>query len=183
MAVARFIAFAALAMHEHPEWRARLRDGTDEERELFVQEVRRFYPFFPAVAARVRETFDWHGYRFPARRRVLLDLYGTDHDPRLWPEPEQFRPARFRSWDGDAFSFIPQGGGDHHENHRCPGEDIAIAVLKVLTRELARAMDYQVPPQDLQVRLSRLPAQPESGVLLTDIRELRNQPIGSSSAA
>jgi fatty-acid peroxygenase len=183
MAVARFIAFAALAMHEHPEWRARLRDGTDEERELFVQEVRRFYPFSPAVAARVRETFDWHGYRFPARCRVLLDLYGTDHDPRLWPEPEQFRPERFRGWGGDAFNFIPQGGGDHHKNHRCPGEDIAIAVLKVLTRELAGAMDYQVPPQDLQVRLSRLPAQPESGVLLTDIRELRNQPIGSSSAA
>jgi fatty-acid peroxygenase len=41
-----------------------------------------FAPFFPAVAARVRRDFDWKGYRLPRGRRVLLDLYGTDYDPR-----------------------------------------------------------------------------------------------------
>ena len=30
-----------------------------------MQEVRRFYPFFPFAAATVRQDFDWQGYHFP----------------------------------------------------------------------------------------------------------------------
>jgi fatty-acid peroxygenase len=32
---------------------------------------------------------------FPAGRRVLLDLHGINHDPRLWQDPGTFHPARF----------------------------------------------------------------------------------------
>ncbi|MFO7597942.1 MAG: cytochrome P450, partial [Desulfocurvibacter africanus] len=118
VAVARFITFAALAMYEYPDWRRRLARQKDRELELFVQEVRRFYPFFPFVAARVSKPFDWRGYHFPVGARALLDLYGTDHDPRVWEDPETFRPQRFLAWDGSPFNFISQGGGDHYESHR-----------------------------------------------------------------
>jgi len=84
VAVARFVTFAALALHEHPECRDKLLAGEDGYSQMFVQEVRRFYPFFPLVAAVVREEFEWRGYRFPKGRWVLLDLYATDHDERLW---------------------------------------------------------------------------------------------------
>jgi fatty-acid peroxygenase len=169
VAIARFLAFAALALHEHPDWRERVARGGPQRR-WFVQEVRRFYPFFPAVAARVRDGFEWQGYHFPPGRRVFLDLYATDHDPRLWPEPDRFRPERFGDWDEDAFALIPQGGGDHHRGHRCPGEDLTIAVLEALSAELASGMDYRLPPQDLAVSLSRMPAQPASGVVIAGIR-------------
>jgi fatty-acid peroxygenase len=76
VAVDRFITFAALALHGQPEWRSRLRGGGAREVDLFVQEVRRFYPFFPMVGPRVRTAFDWQGVHFPRGRRVLLDLYG-----------------------------------------------------------------------------------------------------------
>ncbi|MGI8483947.1 MAG: hypothetical protein ACR2OU_06760 [Thermomicrobiales bacterium] len=45
VAVGRFIVFAALALHEPPDFRAQLQNGTDDDLECFVQEVRRFYPF------------------------------------------------------------------------------------------------------------------------------------------
>lgn len=96
VAVARFVTFAAVALHEHPECRQQLQAGDDAYCELFVQEVRRFYPFFSFVVARVWNAFDWQGYRFPKGRKVLLDMYGTNHDARLWEQPEAFRPERFR---------------------------------------------------------------------------------------
>ena len=96
VAVARYVTFAALALHEHPECRQKLQIE-DNYLELFVQEVRRFYPFFPFASARVLQEFDWQGYHFPQGRRVLLDLYGTNHDPRLWDSPEDFVQNGFAS--------------------------------------------------------------------------------------
>ena len=61
VAVARYVIFAALALHEHPECRDELRTGGDTYLELFVQKVRRFYPFFPFAAGRAREEFVWRG--------------------------------------------------------------------------------------------------------------------------
>src|SRR3546814_13072560 len=79
--------------------------------EPFVQEVRRFYPFFPAVAGRARERFFWRGHRFAAGDRAILDLYGTNHHPGLWPEPERFRPERFSGRTPPHSALILQGGG------------------------------------------------------------------------
>ncbi len=169
VAVDRFIVFMAHALHEHPRLLPELR-ANDEAIEPFVQEVRRYYPFFPFAAALVREAFEWRGYRFPRGTRVLLDLYGTNRDPRLWDKPEAFRPGRFRQWQGDAYSFIPQGGGDHYSDHRCAGEWLTIELMKDALRRLTRSMEYEVPAQDLSINLSRMPALPESGFLIRDVR-------------
>ncbi|KAB2942310.1 MAG: cytochrome P450 [Hyphomicrobium sp.] len=122
VAVAVYITFVAHALQSHPECRQKLRSGEKGYAELFAQEVRRFYPFFPFVMARARHDFDWKGYKFSRGTRVLLDLYGTNHDTRTWRAPEKFDPDRFRKWDPSLYNFIPQGGGDPAVNHRCPGE-------------------------------------------------------------
>lgn len=174
VAVARFIVFAALALHEHghrveqlePRW-----DWNDaRDLDAFVQEVRRYYPFFPVVAARVRTTFDWRGRRFQEGRRVLLDLYGTNRDPRYWGDPDEFLPERFRGLDRiDPFALIPQGGGDHHRGHRCAGEAITIALMHETLRILTGMMSYRVPEQDLRIHLGRLPARPAEGFIIDDV--------------
>lgn len=111
VAIAWYVAFSMHALHEHPEWRGRLRRGDDAELERFVQEVRRFYPFTPAVGARVREKFKWRGQRFPRGRLVLLDVYGMDHDLSLWDRPQAFDPDRFKDRELGDFEFIPKGEG------------------------------------------------------------------------
>jgi fatty-acid peroxygenase len=168
VAVARFFSFAVLALYEHPEWRARVRND-DAALERFVQEVRRYYPFFPAVGGRVLTGFEWRGYTFTKGTWVLLDLYGTNHDPRIWADPEAFRPDRFAGWDGDPFTLIPQGGGSHGEGHRCPGEDITVALMKTAVRHFA-SLAYDVPRQDLTIDLARLPALPRSGLVISNVR-------------
>ncbi|NEA27399.1 cytochrome P450 [Actinomadura bangladeshensis] len=172
VAVARFVVFAAMALHGAPEWRHKLAADDDPELlEAFVQEVRRFYPFFPLVAARTARDFEWRGHRFPKGRRVLLDLHGTDHDPRLWDRPEQFRPERFIGREPDAYTLIPQGGGDHYEGHRCAGEWITKDVMKVAVTALTRWMTYFVPAQDLSIRPWRAPAIPSSRFIITQVAE------------
>ena len=113
--------------------------------------------------------FDWQGHRFSQGDWVLLDLYGTNHDRRIWGDPEAFRPERFREWNGSAFNFIPQGGGDHHHTHRCAGEWITIELMKEAVRLLTREMRYAVPPQDLRIRLSRMPAIPQSRFVINHV--------------
>ncbi|ANF24084.1 cytochrome [Stutzerimonas stutzeri] len=169
VAVARFVIFAAVELLAHPQWRQRLQQE-DSALEPFAQEVRRLHAFFPFTAARVRKDFEWRGFFFPKGTRVLLDIYGTNRDARLWEEPEAFRPERFSTWDGSAFNFITQGGGDAATGHRCPGEPLAIALLVNALRMLTRRMSYAVPAQDLEIKASRMPAQPESLLIISDVR-------------
>lgn len=99
VAVARYIVFAAVALHHYPAARELVRSGNEAEIECVVQEVRRFYPFFPFVGGRVREPFEWRDHRFSEGDWVLLDLFGTNHDRRIWEDPDAFRPERFREWE------------------------------------------------------------------------------------
>lgn len=168
VAIDRFVVFAAVALHSHPAWRERLRTD-DDAVDWFVQEVRRTSPFFPFTAARVRQPFDWRGVHFPQGRLVLYDLYGTDHHPEAWPHPDTFDPNRFRHWDEDPYSLVPQGGGDHAHGHRCPGEWNTIAVMKVAVETLARTIDYTVPPQDLRISHRHVPTLPNSGFVLSHV--------------
>jgi fatty-acid peroxygenase len=167
VAVAVYIVHEALALHDFPEYRAALMSDPDgRHADWFAQEVRRFYPFFPATVARVRTDFTWQGYRFPAGRRVLLDLHGTNHDPRGWHLPARFAPERFADWHENAFTFVPQGGGTAATGHRCPGEWMTVELMKRAARWLAGGMDYAVPPQDLMLNMRRLPALPKSGFMI-----------------
>lgn len=169
VAVSVYVVFVALALHRYPGEREKLR-GDPAYAELFAQEVRRFFPFFPSVIARVRNDFEWKGFRFVSGTTAVLDLHGINHDSRAWDAPGEFRPERFRNWSGNPFTFVPQGGGDHHVNHRCPGEWITVELMKVAALFLTRAIQYDVAPQDLSIAMTRLPALPRSGVVISNVR-------------
>lgn len=55
VAIAIFINFIALALHHYPEEKEKLKSGDKKYSQMFVQEVRRFYPFFPFVVALVKK--------------------------------------------------------------------------------------------------------------------------------
>lgn len=131
VAIATYIAFSALALHENPECKTKLKNTRDNYLDMFVQEVRRYYPFTPFLGARVKQDFTWKQCDFKKGTLVLLDVYGINHDPRIWDKPYLFQPERFKNHDGNAYGFIPQGGGDPANGHRCPGEGVTIAAMKL----------------------------------------------------
>ncbi|WP_194241275.1 cytochrome P450 [Bacillus fonticola] len=170
VAISTFIAFSALALHDHPTYKEKLKSGNSDDLDLFAQEVRRYYPFGPFVGARVRKDFVWKQCEFKEGTLVLLDMYGTNHDSRLWGHPNEFRPERFKEWKGSLFDFIPQGGGDPAKGHRCPGEGITVEVMKASLDFLVNRVDFEVPEQDLSYSLVKMPTLPESGFIMNHIK-------------
>lgn len=165
VAVCWFVAYAGHALHRWPHHRDRLRSGDQEFAEAFTHELRRFYPFAPFVGGLAARDLTWQNEAIPRYATVLLDLWGHNHDTELWGDPYTFRPERFVGHDIGAFELVPQGAGDPHTNHRCPGEPFTVTVLRTLAVKLA-ALDYEVPQQDLTISLHRMPARPRSGVVL-----------------
>ncbi|MGV3656107.1 MAG: cytochrome P450 [Noviherbaspirillum sp.] len=139
VAVARYLTSAALARHRYPGCRTGIEEGDAQYLEWFAREVRGYYPFFPMTGDRVQEAFAWHGHSFAKDGWVLLDLYGTNHDRRIWNDPEEFRPERVDGWGRSPFNFIAQGGGGFALGHRCPGEWLTIELVKTGARLLASA--------------------------------------------
>jgi hypothetical protein len=72
--------------------RTPLQVGDDTVATAFAHELRRFYPFAPFIGGRAVQDTTWRGERIPAGALVLLDLYGQNHDERLWAGPYRFSP-------------------------------------------------------------------------------------------
>ncbi|RNF38710.1 cytochrome P450 [Planococcus salinus] len=176
IATAYLIVFGAMALHQYPETKAKMQADEDNYSHMFAQEVRRYYPFAPAMAAKVKKDFVWHGYHFKKNMLVILDLYGTNRHPDSWDRPEEFVPERFQNWKGSPFSFIPQGGGDHHMGHRCAGEWMTVMVMQSFFKYLATNIRYTVPDQDLTYDMARMPTMPKSHFVIRDVQKLRARP-------
>ncbi|MGI5400996.1 cytochrome P450 [Streptomyces sp. CA-135486] len=168
VAVTWFMTFAAHALHRHPGMRRSLAEGDPEYARAFGQEVRRFYPFVPFLGGLAAKDLRWRDESIPAGVLVLLDVYGHHHDAALWADPYTFDPQRFVGREPGRDELIPQGGGAVDAGHRCPGEDVTLALLSTLIPRLAR-LRYAVPRQDLRIPLSRVPTRPRSGFVLTDV--------------
>lgn len=156
VAISWFVAYSAHALGSHPELRGELTDGEFTPVD-FAHEVRRRYPFAPFLMARASKPLTQLGLDLPEGGLIALDLWATNHDPRLWDDPLAFSPQRFRDHTITPYDLIPQGGGDAETGHRCPGEDTTIAVLATLVPRLAD-LDFtfdRVPPS---IETGRFPA-------------------------
>ncbi|MFI8694458.1 hypothetical protein [Dietzia maris] len=82
VAVARFAAFAAVALTENPGWAARIREASSAARRLsdipeavaFAREVRRVYLFVPTLPAMATADFEVHGCPVHRGERPLAAL-------------------------------------------------------------------------------------------------------------
>jgi fatty-acid peroxygenase len=170
VAVSWLASFAAVALVEHPEWRDRIREegGTAGRcAAAFAHEVRRYYPFVPVLAARARVDTEFAGCSLPAGHRVLLDVHGTDHGAE-WQDPWSFDPSRFLDTDPcEVAHFVPQGGGPRETGHRCPGEGVANGLLALTVSLLAARDRLDLPLQDRDFSMRRMPTRPASGTRVT----------------
>ena len=169
VAVAYFGAYAAQALSEHRQWRAELAAGSPTHLRAFEHEIRRWYPFTPLLTGRLQKSYAWAGRTFRRRSWMVLDVMGTNRDPRLWEHADEFRPERFLAREPTAFDYVPHGGGDPAAGHRCPGEPIAIGVLETTLQRLA-GLDYDLTPEGHEVPLGRIPSLPPDHVRLRNLR-------------
>jgi fatty-acid peroxygenase len=172
IAVARFVAFAAKELHDRPEWRSRIAAEVGERNSLvggplataFAQEIRRTASFVPILPGWATADIELDGERLEAGGRVVLDILGTNTDARSWERPEEFDPERFVGIDDyEALrAFVPHGGADPANGHRCPGEKLAIAGLATAVSTLSDPR-VTILGSGLAVNRRRLPTKPASG--------------------
>ncbi|WP_026690199.1 cytochrome P450 [Alteribacter aurantiacus] len=174
IATSYYLTFGAVALFEHPQVVQKVKEDKDNYSHMFAQEVRRFYPFAPAMAAKVKKDFTWHEYRFKKNMLVVLDIFGTNRHPNSWDQPDEFRPERFKNWKESPFSLIPQGGGDHYIGHRCAGEWMTVLVMRAFFNYISHYVSYTVPKQDLSYSLTRMPTVPKSGFVITEVKKTKS---------
>jgi fatty-acid peroxygenase len=165
VAVAWPATFAVLALAEHPQWREPLLGpDADARRVAFGHEVRRLYPFVPALAGRTRCPVRVGDVDLRKGDRIVLDVIGTDQDPDRWHEPQEFLPDRFADGDPDAWSYVPQGGGDPKAGHRCPGEPLTVRLLAETIGVFAD-LAYEVVSRPVY-DVTRMPTRPDGGLVV-----------------
>lgn len=137
----------------------------------FIQEMRRYYPFFPMLPAIAIDDVEINGYHIPKGTWTILDLYGSNHDERTVDHPEQFDIHRYvgraedLSYD-EEYEMIAQGGGKFREMHRCAGEWITLHSMRVFSDHLVNKHEFTVPKQDWEIPMNQFPTYPKDKSLL-----------------
>ncbi len=171
VALTVWIALMGHALFSRPDIYQRLRAEFTQLQDSFIQEMRRYYPFFPMLPAFATKDVEIDGYRIPKDSRVVLDLYGTNHDERSIESPEVFRISRYLgkekhiSYD-EEYEMIAQGGGKFEAMHRCAGEWITLHTLRVFSDQLVNKYEFSVPDQDWSIPMNQFPTFPNSKALL-----------------
>ncbi|GAB3790439.1 cytochrome P450 [Virgibacillus kimchii] len=149
----------------------KLKADFDNLQDPFIQEMRRYYPFFPMLPAIALRDVEIDGYEIPKDSWVVLDLYGTNHDERTIASPERFDIERYigRAKDisyEEQYKMIAQGGGNFREMHRCAGEWITLHSMRVFSDQLVNKYEFTVPEQDWTIPMNQFPTYPNSKALL-----------------
>ncbi|GMH29648.1 hypothetical protein Nepgr_031491 [Nepenthes gracilis] len=126
----------------------RLVDDSDMENLVYLQaiikEAMRLYPAAPLSGPREAiNDCNISGYHVRASTRLFVNIHKIHRDPRVWPNPCEFRPERFLTTHkhvdvrGQNFKLIPFGSG----KRICPGISFAIQIMAFTLANLLQAFE------------------------------------------
>ncbi|OVA04097.1 Cytochrome P450 [Macleaya cordata] len=109
-----------------------------------IIETLRIYPAGPLlVPHESSEECVVGGYNIPRGTILLVNLWAIQNDPKLWDEPNKFRPERFETVEGggsrEGFKLMPFGSG----RRGCPGEGMAMRVMGLALGSLIQCLDWE----------------------------------------
>ena len=179
-------AFMLYALLKHPDIMERVREEVDEIYEhgpptpeglrrlevthRVAMETLRMYPVIPALTRTVSNSFEFEGYRVPARSEILLGTTVGHHLPEYFPEPERFDIERYlpgRAEHQQPGAFAPFGVG----RHRCIGSSLSELQIVLTLATIVREADLELerPERPLKIKLSPA-AHPDASVRMRLMR-------------
>ncbi|MBZ2179388.1 MAG: cytochrome P450 [Acidobacteriota bacterium] len=129
--------------------------------QIFAESMR-LYPPAWAIGRMAREPLELGGYTLPAKSIVLLSPYLMHRNPRFWPDPDRFDPARWA--DGDFykrdFTYFPFGGGPRI----CVGERFAWMEGALLLAVIAQRWRFRLEPGHRVERKALITLRAKNGI-------------------
>nr|BBD34764.1 putative cytochrome P450 [Eschscholzia californica subsp. californica] len=123
--------------------------------QAIIKETTRLYP----VSMRQLESNEDStvaNYYVPAGSRLIVNTWKIHRDPKVWPEPAEFKPERFLTthahieFKPQNFQLIPFGSG----RRSCPGNSLGLEMLHLTIARLVHGFDIKTPsgaPVDMTV--------------------------------
>lgn len=110
-----------------------------------VKETLRLHPVTPLLTPRMaKEDCKIAGYDIKEGTRALINMWSIGRDPKLWDNPEEFRPERFLGMDidvyGHDFRFLPFGSG----RRICPGYTHGLKVIPTSLANLLLGFNWEL---------------------------------------
>ncbi|QKW10106.1 cytochrome P450 [Streptomyces sp. NA04227] len=133
--------------------RAEMAEGEDTYLTAVVHEVLRLRPSIPQIIVReVKKPIEIGGVRYEPGQHLWASAFLLNRDPKLYENPEEFRPERFLNVKPGVYSWIPFGGG----RIRCIGDRIALQEMKAVIREVLSQCDLVVAEPEPERARSRI---------------------------
>lgn len=149
--------------------RSELREVVGQEKQVEEEDLANL----PYLRAIVKETFRLHppgplllprqaqtdvrvgGFKIPKGSQVLVNIWVTSRDERIWTAPDRFMPERFADskvdFRGRDFDLIPFGAG----RRICPGLPLADRLVHFILASLVHSFDWKLSdkmkPEDVDM--------------------------------
>ncbi|KAG7622551.1 Cytochrome P450 superfamily [Arabidopsis suecica] len=128
--------------------------------QAIIKETLRLYPAGPLLGHREAiEDCTVAGYNVRRGTRMLVNVWKIQRDPRVYMEPNEFRPERFitgeaKEFDvrGQNFELMPFGSG----RRSCPGSSLAMQVLHLGLARFLQSFDVKTV-MDMPVDMTESP--------------------------
>ncbi|XP_008287345.1 cytochrome P450 3A30-like [Stegastes partitus] len=106
-----------------------------------VNESLRMYPIAPRVERVAKATVEIGGIVIPKGTVFMVPTWALHRDPDVWPEPEEFKPERFRNKESiDPCTHLPFGLGPRN----CIGMRFALVMIKLAMVEILQKYTFTV---------------------------------------
>lgn len=111
-----------------------------------IREALRFDTLLPLVVRVLQRDLRIGGFDLPAGTLVGPSPLLVHENPRIWPDPHEFRPERFLERKAPTYEWLPFGGG----HRRCLGVSFALFEMTVVLATLVSRVDLRlasaIPP-------------------------------------
>ncbi|RDD39472.1 Cytochrome P450 3A24 [Trichoplax sp. H2] len=166
---ANTLAFATYSLATNPEIQQRVFDEISDKLsendsldydsvgdlpylEMVIAETLRMYPPIFLANRSIKEDMEIDGLQVSKEAMIGIPVYAIHHNPKIWPEPEQFRPERFTSEEKskrDPCTYLPFGNGPRNcIGMRLAMLEVKLAIVKILQKvELIVTKETDVPLQ------------------------------------
>ena len=111
-----------------------------------VREALRICPVLPFIERKASTDLELGGLAVPRGTTIVFSPWLVHRDPRIWPDPMRFDPARFADGERlDLTSWFPFGLG-----HRaCIGSNLALNQITRTISLLCKQLTFSIPSQTI----------------------------------